>query len=105
MERGMDKVLRIEVLEEAARLTSEDRAKTYGPPTVNMECYAAFLELYRSFSGQRIGQSTSPAHDAAMAMVLAKIARIAVGVRGHRDNYTDAAAYLAIAYEADQWAL
>lgn len=35
------------------------------------------------------------------AQLLAKIARIASGARGHRDNYVDAATYIAIAYECD----
>lgn len=42
----------------------------------------------------------SPAHNAAIVQVLTKITRIAVGTF-HRDNYVDAAAYLAIAAECE----
>lgn len=92
---------RVESLETAAELEAVDRAKQCMSRQQRMECFAAYLELYRSFSGQRMGEQPSPAHEAAMVMVLAKVARITVGARGHKDNYTDAAKYLAIAYEAD----
>jgi len=91
---------RVEVLETAAELTSADRAKTYGDPSRNMECMAEYLAVWRKFADGR-EEAYAPGHDAAMVMVLAKIARITVGARGHMDNYIDAAAYLGIAYEAD----
>lgn len=94
--------VRLEVLEKAAELTGSVRNASYGEPAANMACFAAYMDVYRSFSARRAGEAPTPAHDAAMMMVLAKIARITIGAKGHRDNYIDGAAYLAIAIEADE---
>ena len=85
------------VLEEAVRLTTGDRDKTYGDATTNMRAFAALIDAYWT---HRNPETSTPAHDAAIIMALAKIARIAVGQTTHRDNYVDAAAYIAMAYEA-----
>ena len=85
------------VLEEAVRLTTGDRDKTYGDATTNMRAFAALIDAYWT---HRNPETSTPAHDAAIIMALAKIARIAVGAKSHRDNYVDAAAYIAMAYEA-----
>jgi hypothetical protein len=92
---------REKVLMQAAALTCGERNDSYGGPALNMDCFAALLDVYRSFAARAPGDRPSPAHDAAITMVLAKVARIAIGARGHRDNYIDGAAYLAIAYEVD----
>lgn len=88
---------REEVLRDAMRLTTVDRDKTYGNPTRNMQAFADFIRVYEKHRAD-----FPTAHDAAIIMALAKIARIAVGKTLHRDNYTDATAYLAMAYEATQ---
>ena len=92
-----EKPERQKVLEEGVRLTTGDRNKTYGSPDVNLRFQYALWELYREAAQHK----HSWAHDAAMQHVFAKIARIACGAPGHRDNYVDAATYVAIAYECD----
>lgn len=92
-----EKSARVCVLEDAARLTGEDRNTIYGDPSINFSCQARLIRTYATFAYDR--QHSDP-HVAAMQMVLAKIARIACG-EFHRDNYVDAAAYLAIAYEVE----
>lgn len=89
------------LLRDAAIVTGMSRLALYGDPTVNMDAFAKLWGTYASFATRGPVPKYSRPHDAAMAMVLAKVARIAVGARGHRDNYLDAAAYLAMAYEAD----
>lgn len=88
---------REEVLSEAMWLTTVDRDRVYGNPTTNMQAFADFVEVYMKHRAD-----FPTAHDAAIIMALAKIARIAVGKTLHRDNYVDAAAYLGMAYEATQ---
>jgi len=85
------------VLLDGVELTGGDRNKTYGAPAPNLALQMALWELYKTAAGDK----HSPAHDAAMQHVFAKIACIASGKRGHRDNYVDAATYIAIAYECD----
>ncbi len=92
---------RVEVLQEAIKLTLKDRDQVYGDPGTNMRVFAALLNAYFSFSASSRGVLGVSAHDAAMVMVLAKVARIAVCSKSHTDNYVDAAAYLAIAKEVD----
>lgn len=85
------------VLLDGIELTGGDRNRTYGAPAPNLALQMALWELYKAVAADK----HSPAHDAAMQHVFAKIARIASGKRGHRDNYVDAATYIAIAYECD----
>lgn len=88
---------REKILADGIALTSGDRNRTYGEPAPNLKMQMLLWELYRANAGSK----HSLAHEAAMQHVFAKIARIACGVRGHRDNYLDAATYIAIAYECD----
>jgi hypothetical protein len=88
------------VLKEAAFLTAGDRNDAYNDPKINMQ---AMLELQEWFERWRSHPSvnnvaSAGGHDAAITMVLAKLARIAVGAP-KADNYVDAAAYLAMAWE------
>lgn len=85
------------VLLDGIELTGGDRNRTYGAPAPNLALQFQMWDLYI----QAAGEKHSDAHDAAMQHVFAKIARIASGKRGHRDNYVDAATYIAIAYECD----
>jgi len=85
------------ILRNAIELTTQTRDKVYGPPERNMACFARLVNGYLDFSGYRL-----TAHDAAMIMVLSKVARIAAGSGFHEDNYTDGAAYLAIAAEVHE---
>ena len=87
---------REQILLDGAALTAGDRNRTYGEPTPNLKLQMTLWLAYRNVADAR----HSAAHDAAMQHVFSKIARIATG-KLHRDNYVDAATYLAIAYECD----
>lgn len=83
--------LRIDLLEEAIRLTAGDRNKTYGPPTENMQATA---DLFFLVTGIRLD-----AQQAALFNVCLKLARLRKSP-GHRDSHVDAMAYLGIAFQA-----
>jgi hypothetical protein len=85
--------LRIELLEEAIKLTSGARNDTYGPPTQNMRDTAT---LFATVTGINL----SP-EQAALFMVCVKLARLR-RTPGHRDSYVDAMAYLGMAYQAHE---
>jgi hypothetical protein len=93
MQTKSDRVL---VLEEAASLTSGERDVQYGPPIVNL---TASGDLKRTMR-EHLVRDLSPAELEALDMVLTKIGRIITGPEPRRDNYVDAAAYMAIAWEA-----
>lgn len=90
--------LRAAVLNEANRLTSTDRANTYGDPKINLACVGELMNVYYKYA-----RSKCPGHEAAIMQVIAKLARIACGPQLHRDNYVDGAAYFAIAFECEQY--
>jgi hypothetical protein len=92
----MTKPERVLVLEEAARLTSGARDATYGPPLVNLSASGELKAVMRS----HLVRDLSFAELEALDMVLTKIGRIITGPEPHRDNYVDASAYMAIAWEA-----
>lgn len=94
----MSESVRCQILSTALSLTSDDRAKTYGDSDTNMQAYAELRAWWNHWRNTL--QLKSDPHDAAMEMVLAKLSRIAVGIF-HKDNYIDAAAYLAIAVQAE----
>jgi len=87
--------VRAEVLTKALDATMKSRNQSYGDPYPNLRLAADMLALYQAAAGKKY----NPAHDAAIAMIVAKIARIATGAVGHEDNYVDGAAYFAIAAE------
>ena len=93
MQTKSDRVL---VLEDAASLTSGERDLQYGPPIVNL---TASGDLKRTMR-EHLVRDLSPAEPEALDMVLTKIGRIITGPEPKRDNYVDAAAYMAIAWEA-----
>lgn len=90
--------VREQVLRESLRLTTGERNEQYGPPARNLGLQQRLYDAYKRCSPKGYH---SDAHEAAMQLIFAKIARIASGVRLHRDNYVDLAAYAAIAYECD----
>lgn len=92
MQTKSDRVL---VLEEAASLTSGVRDVQYGPPLVNL---SASGDLKRTMR-EHLVRDLSVAELEALDMVLTKIGRIITGPEPKRDNYVDAAAYMAIAWE------
>lgn len=93
----MDETIRGQILDTARSLTTGDRNKSYGPPKDNLTTYANLCEAYLHGKGK---DNVLDAVDGAIFMVLAKVSRIAAN-RGHKDNYVDGAAYMAIAGECD----
>lgn len=87
------------ILETALNLTEGDRNNTYGDPHDNLTCFAKLCDAYM---GGRLRSVKTPKKttsvDAAIFMVLAKVSRVAAN-QNHADNYTDMAAYAAIAGE------
>ena len=92
-----EKPVRVEVLETSIKLTAGDRNKTYGSPEPNLALQMALWSLLDNSLKAKTCHGLG--HDAALQHVCAKLARIASSAVLHRDNYVDAAAYMAIAYE------
>lgn len=91
------KPTRVQTLETAINLTAGDRNKAYGPPHRNLSDCALLWDAYLAIrNGAQID-----AEAVAWMNVLQKIARSAQPGY-HPDNYTDAAAYSAIAGECRQ---
>lgn len=82
---------RVALLSEAIALTTGDRQTTYGDFVANMQHMAQLVNV-------QLGTDFD-AHDACIVMALGKLSRIRTGVT-HRDNYLDAANYIAAAFEA-----
>ena len=85
---------KLDILNRAADLLSGDREEDYGDAARNHQCIAALITAYLA---NRQGDALTPT-DAAIVLCLVKIARIAVN-SAKLDNYTDLAAYAAIAGE------
>jgi hypothetical protein len=82
---------RVEVLREAASLISVEREQQYGPPAKNLGTIAGLWS-------QILGIDITP-QQVALCMTQLKVARMISGDNNLRDNYTDAAGYLALAWE------
>ena len=81
------------VLEEAARLTSTDRAATHGDAR---EQHAAVGRMW----GAMLGVDDIPPHLVMAMMVALKLSRISHGNPRHRDSYVDGCGYLTLAWDA-----
>ena len=87
------------ILLTARDLTCGDRNTAYNDPRINMMAFAELQEWATKWQKLSLDSTASDvAHHAAMVMVYAKLARIVVG-EAKADNYIDAAAYLAMAWE------
>lgn len=86
--------IRGQILATASGLTCGDRNKQYGDPLENHQDIANF---WTSYLHDRPAGPITP-KDVAVMMALVKVARCKMP-NPHRDNYVDAAAYLAIAGE------
>jgi hypothetical protein len=91
------KPTRVQTLETAINLTAGDRNKAYGPPHRNLSDCALLWDAYLAIRNE----VQIDAEAVAWMNVLQKIAR-SVQPGYHPDNYTDAAAYSAIAGECRQ---
>lgn len=100
--KAKEETIRGQILDTAKGLTTGDRNKSYGPPIDNLTTYANLCTAYIFGKGGNDNELLAlDAVDAAVLMVLAKVSRIAAN-RGHKDNYVDGAAYMAIAGECDE---
>lgn len=96
---------RIQIMEEAIRLTKGDRQEEYGSFLRNMETWAALLTTYliEKYRGQEIDENSFrlSAEDAAQFMVLNKIMRtMQAEAKPKADTFVDEACYAAMAGEA-----
>lgn len=96
----MAEIHRGEILKEAHDLTTQDRNKQYGEPSINLSLAADLKILFWS----RVSRLFSSAEREAIDMVLTKLSRIGTGTY-KKDNYVDGAAYLAIAGQMGSRAL
>ena len=100
----MSKPQRVKTLEIAINLTAGDRDKAYGPPYHNLSDCALLWDAYLAIRNDK----PLDAEAVAWLNVLQKVAR-SCQPGYHPDNYTDAAAYSAIAgecreqEEANKW--
>lgn len=98
------KPTRVNTLETAIKLTGGDRNKSYGPPYDNLSDCAHLWNAYINAKQACIVRSKDSyevklkAEDVAWLMTLVKMTR-SFNKGYHPDNYTDAAAYSAIAGE------
>ena len=102
---GKEKPTRVRTLETAINLTGGDRNKSYGPPFDNLsdcaELWNAYINTKQACieaTADRSYQVVLKAEDVAWMMTLVKMTR-SFQSGYHPDNYTDAAAYSAIAGE------
>ena len=84
---------RIELLTEAASLTSGDRQKDYGNPVDNMRHIA---QIFNAITGHNIKTSEVP-----MFHIATKLARMQTSPT-KRDHYIDIMAYAGITYECEK---
>lgn len=87
--------MRVQILQEGAKITAGDRNKTYGEPIVNLGLAGSIKYLFWNNATRHIG----PAEHEAIDNVIQKLARLARGNEPHRDTYVDGATYFAIAGE------
>ena len=85
---------RSDILKEAKRIVTKDRAATHGNAEDNFTAIADGWEWWMNL--RKGGHLTS--YDVAMMMVIFKIARAASN-NGHTDNFIDGAGYFALAGE------
>ena len=86
---------RAEVLDEAKRLTTDDRAKSHGDAKQNMQHFAGLLT---AFFKPILKRDIEP-DEASLVMVLGKMSRVMMGDKSVCDHYVDGTAYFAIAAE------
>lgn len=103
-QRRAVKPTRVQTLETAIKLTGGDRNKSYGPPFDNLTDCANLWNAYVNSKQACIVRTADSyevkftAEDVAWLMTLVKMTR-SFQSGYHPDNYTDAAAYSAIAGE------
>jgi hypothetical protein len=87
---------REEILEEAAKLITQDRQEQYGPPEENFQNIA---DVWNVRFKNKLSEPLTPA-DVAAAMALLKIVRDMAGYK--EDSAIDAAAYIALYAELSE---
>lgn len=93
---------RVDILQMGIALTSNERNKSYGSPHINHTNIARLMNAYLDTRRASLpeGDIELDSEDAAMLMVMVKIARIGQRWGGSQtDSFVDAATYIAIASE------
>lgn len=94
---------RVDILQMGISLTSKERNAAYGSPHINHKNIAGLMNAYldtRRASLKPMEPLVLDSEDAAMLMVMVKVARIAQRWGGSQtDSFVDAATYVAIASE------
>ena len=84
------------ILDDAARIITGDREKTYGDPGKNLRCIANLWEMYLDGRGLISENSDSlRPEDVANMMILLKVARL-INDKKHRDSMVDICGYAAL---------
>lgn len=83
---------RAEILDEAKRIVTADRANAYGPPEDNFRRIADLWTEYVSEIWKK--REYFKAEDVAVMMILMKVARL-IETPGHKDSWQDIAGYSA----------
>lgn len=92
---GASTPVRVEILNEGAKLTHGNRDKEYGPPAINLAAAGELKAVFRRHLRRNITAGELEAID----QVLTKVGRVATGLDPKRDTYVDGATYFAIAGE------
>jgi hypothetical protein len=97
---------RVDIMQMAIALTSNERNKDYGSPAVNHTNIAGLMNAYIQVRLSALPPGTPlvlDAEDAAMLMLCVKMARIGQRWGGQQtDSFVDGCAYIAIASECRQ---
>lgn len=89
---------RVDALNEAIRLTTQDRNETYGDFVTSLDLQGKIMELLY----QNGLSEYTRAHNTGIYHAVTKLVRIAMGAgKLHVDNYVDAANYITAAMEAE----
>ena len=87
----------LSVLKEAHKIIYDDREKTYGKPSKNLDTIAKMWNAYITALGER----DLNAKDVATMMILLKAARLA-NDQTHRDSVVDICGYAALIERCDE---
>lgn len=95
--------IRAAVLDAAKAIVTHDRCEQYGGPEDSFRVIAKMWTAYLQGIGGDFGNGDElDEADAAVMMVLLKVARASTAIEPKRDNYIDMAGYAACAAELEE---
>lgn len=95
--------IRAAVLDEAKAIVTQDRCEQYGGPEDSFRVIAKMWTAYlQGIGGDFENGDELDEADAAIMMVLLKVARASTAIEPKRDNYIDMAGYAACAAELEE---